>query len=216
MGHYVFEHLAYFFDKYGYWTVFFGLLLENAGVPVPGETILLFASFLASTKHQLNIFVVAAVAVVAATTGDNIGFAIGHFGGRPLLERYKGFFHISDESIHHGEELLNRHGGLAIFFARFITGVRVVAGPLAGVLRMHWVTFLKFNAAGACAWVAAITTVAFVFGSKFQRLLYLMSRLNLVLLALIFAAVVLWIWKRRSGSAGQQTQTSKKPGAAQL
>jgi membrane-associated protein len=164
-------HLSYFFQHYGYWTVFFGILLESAGVPLPGETILIFASVIARTKHQLNIFDVAIIALAAATMGDNLGFAIGRYGGRPLMDRYRHFFHIEKETVRKGETLFRRRGGVAVFLARFVAGLRVVAGPLAGALRMRWPTFLAFNALGAVSWVAAITTLAYLFGSALEPIL---------------------------------------------
>jgi membrane protein DedA with SNARE-associated domain len=137
MNHWVITHLNYFFEHYGYWTVFFGILLENAGIPLPGETILIVASVLARTKHELSIADVAVIAVLAAITGDNLGFALGRYGGRPLLDRYRHVFHIEKETVRKAESLFTRRGGMAVFFARFITGLRVVAGPMAGALRMH-------------------------------------------------------------------------------
>jgi membrane-associated protein len=145
--------------------VFFGILFENAGIPLPGETILIVASVLARTKHQLSIAEVAVIPVLAAITGDNLGFALGRYGGRPLLDRYRHVFHIEEETVRKGESLFTRRGGMAVFFARFITGLRVVAGPMAGALRMHWYSFLLFNALGAVGWVGVITTLGLFFGS---------------------------------------------------
>lgn len=113
MTHWVVTHLNFFFAHYGYWTVFLGILLESAGVPLPGETILILASVFARTQHRLSIADVAIVAVVAAVTGDNIGFAVGRYGGRPLLDRYRNLFHIEDETVHKGKSLFARHGGMA-------------------------------------------------------------------------------------------------------
>jgi membrane protein DedA with SNARE-associated domain len=170
------------------------LLLENMGVPLPGETILITASVLASTKHQLDILVVAGVAVLAATLGDNLGFALGHYIGCPLLEKYRKFFHLEQETIRKGENLIERRGGTAIYFARFITGIRVVAGPLAGTLKMHWKKFLLFNALGALTWVAVITTAAYLLGDTIEKVL---SRGSWVIAAVIALALLAWWWHRR-------------------
>src|SRR5215475_9381111 len=82
--------------QYGYWAVGATLLLENAGVPVPGETILLLASFLAYSENQLQLWWIIVVATTAATLGDNLGFALGYYGGRRLQVRYQRIFRISD------------------------------------------------------------------------------------------------------------------------
>lgn len=114
MTHWVVTHLDYFFAHYGYWTVFIGILLERAGVPLPGETILILASVFARTQHRLSIAEVAIVAAIAAVTGDNIGFAAGRYGGRPLLDRYRHVFHIEDATVRKGESLFTRHEGMAV------------------------------------------------------------------------------------------------------
>ena len=138
LGSHIFEILRGYFAAYGYWTLFFALLLENAGIPLPGETILLFASFLAFSEQQLQLPWIILTGTVAATLGDNLGYSIGRRGGRPLLDRYLRVLPIRrqtmERGIEKGEELFRRHGDLTIFFARFIFGMRIIAGPLAGAV----------------------------------------------------------------------------------
>src|SRR5215469_10978321 len=156
MRHEIFETLRTFVANYGYWAVAIALLCENAGLPVPGETTLLLASFLAHSEQKLHLGWIIAVGSFAAMLGDNLGYLFGHFGGRPLLERYQKLLHVSDDAIVRGERLFERYGAEGIFFARFIFGLRILAGPLAGVLRMHWKRFVIFNALGAITWVSVI------------------------------------------------------------
>ena len=85
--------------QYGYFAVGGALLLENAGVPVPGETILLLACFLAYSEHDLQLPWIMVVATLAATVGDNLGFALGYYGGRPLLARYQSLFRIEKKTV---------------------------------------------------------------------------------------------------------------------
>src|SRR5690349_1477863 len=132
MSTWIFEHLRWFFAEFGYGAVIVVLLLENAGIPVPGETTLLFASFLAYSEHQLQLPWIIAFAIVACTVGDNLGYWIGKRGGRPLLERYRRFFRIGDRSFDRGEELFRRYGAATVFLSRFIFGLRIIAGPMAG------------------------------------------------------------------------------------
>src|SRR5262249_17844256 len=134
MGHAIFDALRNFIANYGYWAVALALLCENAGIPVPGETTLLLASFLAYSEHRLHLGWIIVVATCAATIGDNIGYAIGRHGGRPLLDRYRHMFRIPQQSLERGEALFARYGAAAIFVARFVFGMRIFAGPLAGVL----------------------------------------------------------------------------------
>ncbi len=198
MAEWFFELLRGYFDQYGYWTVAVALLLENAGLPVPGETVLLFASFLAYSERELSLPWIIAVGIVAATLGDNLGYVLGVRGGRPLLERYKHWFRINDRRVARGERLFVRYGAAAIFFARFLFGLRVIAGPLAGVLRMPWKRFLIFNFLGASAWVSAIAVLGYMFGSQWQRLVYVLKGAELAVLALLLAGILLLrVWRRR-------------------
>src|SRR6266849_515430 len=119
MTHNILDFLRSALVHYGYWAVAATLLLENAGVPLPGETILLLASFLAYSQHDLRLPWIIVVATIAATLGDNIGFALGHYGGRPLLARYQAVFRIQDAAVARGESLFARYGAVTILFARF-------------------------------------------------------------------------------------------------
>jgi membrane-associated protein len=194
--HWIFESARHYLHHYGYWAVLFALLGENAGLPLPGETILILASFAAYRGHHLKLPWVILVAICACTAGDNIGYWIGRSGGRPLLERYKNLFRIRDETIRAGEEFLQRRGSLAIFLARFIAGMRIVAGPLAGVLRMDWKRFLLANAAGAAAWVMVIGCVGYFFGSQYDALLRVLKGSEIVILVVVIGAAW-WFWRRR-------------------
>ncbi len=206
MSQHLLDLLRHYFAQYGYWTIAVALLLENAGVPVPGETVLLFASFLAVSEHELDLPWIIVVGTVAATFGDNLGYLIGHYGGRPLLERWQHLFHVRPQHIERGERLFRRHGPVAIFFARFIFGMRVVAGPLAGVLRMSWRRFALFNALGAVTWVSVISLVGYFFGTQWGRLVHIFKDVDYALLgALVF--LLLWFWLRRRKTAHPTTET---------
>jgi membrane protein DedA with SNARE-associated domain len=189
--------------QYGYWAVGGALLLENAGVPVPGETILLLASFLAYSEHDLRLSWIMVVATIAATLGDNLGFALGSYGGRPLLARYRSIFRIQKVTLERGELLFERYGPLTVFFARFIFGMRIIAGPLAGVLKMPWPRFLLFNFLGAAVWVGVISSVGYFFGRHWERLQQGMKRFDIVVaLIVLVVAVFLWWRGRRANASG--------------
>jgi membrane-associated protein len=191
MTHFPLQHLHAFFAEFGYWAVLLALLGENAGLPLPGETILLYASFLAYSEHRLQLPWIIVAGICACTLGDNLGYFIGHRGGRPLLERHQRWFRISPQTLARGERLFARHGAAAIFWARFIFGMRIIAGPLAGVLVMPWRKFLLFNFFGAVVWVSAVATVGYVFGREFERVLNTVDELNWVILGVVVAAGVL-------------------------
>ena len=200
MTHSILDFLRNAVVQYGYWAVGAALLAENAGIPAPGETILLLASFLAYSEHDLRLSWIIVVATIAATLGDNIGFALGNYGGRPLLIRYQAFFRIPDRTIDRGEQLFARYGAVTIFFARFVFGMRIIAGPMAGVLRMPWRKFLVFNFLGAAVWVTMISGAGYLFGRHWWRLERIIRRFDVgaIILVLLLAAFLAWRSRRES------------------
>jgi len=192
--------------QYGYWAVGGTLLLENAGIPLPGETILLLASFLAYSAHDLQLPWIIVVATIAATLGDNLGYAIGYYGGRALLVRYQSLFRIQNSTLARGESLFSRYGGVTVFFARFLAGMRIITGPLAGVLRMSWRKFLLFNFLGALLWVSVVSSAGYFFGRHWGRLQRDVKRFDLlvVVLAALVAAVLWWRSRRQDGAASMK------------
>ncbi|HZU42622.1 MAG TPA: DedA family protein [Terriglobales bacterium] len=206
MGH-IFDVLRGYLVHYGYWTVAAVLLLENAGVPVPGETILLAAAFLAHSDHRLRVPYLILVGTCAATFGDNVGYAIGHYGGRRVLERYREFFHISREHVARGERLFARYGAPTILFARFVFGMRVIAGPLAGVLRMHWKKFAVFNAIGATLWVSTITMLGYLAGKNSAAVVKFLREADYAIVALV-VVVGLYLWWRQRKNPREKTRVT--------
>lgn len=196
MAQHIFELLRGYLAQYGYGTIAVVLLLENSGVPVPGETVLLLASFLAYSEHKLQLPYIILVATAAATFGDNLGFVIGHYGGRPFLDRYGKTFRISPRTIFRGEDLFRRYGAATVMVARFIAGMRIAAGPLAGVLRMHWRQFALFNFLGAVLWVTVISSAGYFFGAHWDELVQLVRGANIALLAVAIVAIIV-VWRRR-------------------
>jgi membrane protein DedA with SNARE-associated domain len=184
-------HFAHFFQQYGYWAVFFFLLLENAGFPVPGETVLLYASFLAYQGEGLKLSRIIPVGIVAATLGDNAGYWLGRKGG-PRVAR---LLHLTPRRLQYFKNFFHRYGDWTIFFARFIAGLRVVAGPAAGLSQMEWRRFVLFNAMGAVVWVNCIGFAGFFLGRNWPLLIRWLKRTDLALL--IIAGLILAYLVRR-------------------
>lgn len=203
MHHEIFHWLRAFIADYGYGAVALALLCESAGVPVPGEITLLLASFLAYSEHQLHLGWIIVVATCAATVGAELGYAIGHYGGRPLLDRYQIVLRISPATLQRGERLFMRYGVLTIFFSRFIFGLRTFAGPLAGVLRMRWQSFAVFNFLGAAVWVATISSAGYLFGQHWRLLLRTMQRFNIAVL-IVAGTVILYLWWKYRHETGPE------------
>lgn len=211
MSHYILDLLRGLLIEYGYWAVALALLLENAGIPVPGETILLLASFLAYSEHALQLRWIILVATVAATLGDNLGFVLGYYGGRPLLERYQRVFRVRAETLQKGEQIFRRYGPVTVFFARFVFGMRIITGPLAGVLRMPWRKFLLYNFLGAVLWVTVISSAGYLFGQHWQRLADELKIFDIAIAAVVVLGLGVWWWRNRRKRMEPRTPSSGGP-----
>lgn len=193
MANTLFRLLSDFFARYGYWVVLFGVMLENIGLPVPGETVLLFAGFLAF-QGKLRIMPAILIATVGATLGAVLGYAIGHYAGAAIVNRILPRLPRLQKQYDRARRAFLRHGESAIFGARFITGIRVFAGILAGALHMPFRSFLLFSFAGAVCWALVIGLVGFVFGSSWGALLTILGRMDrVVLIAIAAGTTVLYL-----------------------
>ena len=155
--------MTHFIQDYGLFFLFGIVCLESAGLWLPGETALIAAAVYASKGH-LSITAVVVVAAAAAIIGDNIGYWLGREGGRRLLYRYAVLRRFADKVLPPAERFFERHGGKAVFFARFFGGVRVTGAWMAGITRMSWWRFLFWNAAGGIVWAIGVGVIAFYGG----------------------------------------------------
>ncbi|MEA2468593.1 MAG: hypothetical protein QOJ57_2719 [Thermoleophilaceae bacterium] len=148
----------------GYPALFLLVMAESSGIPVPGETALITGAILAS-QGKLQIEIVIAIAALAAIVGDNLGYLISRKYGRALLERPGPFERRRRQVVKMGEPFFERHGPKAVFFGRWIVGLRTWASWLAGASGMRWRSFAVWNAAGGISWAATIGTVAYLVGN---------------------------------------------------
>lgn len=183
-------------NQYGYLAVGGLIFVEDFGVPAPGETVLIAAAFFAGTG-QLNILLVMLVAFAAAVIGDNVGFAIGDFGGRPLLERFGKYVFLTEKRLDNAEAFFNRHGGKVVIVARFIEGLRQLNGIIAGISEMKWRQFLLCNAVGAALWVGLWSSVGYFGGNHISDIHRYGSYLAITGAAAVIGYVVYKIMRRR-------------------
>jgi membrane protein DedA with SNARE-associated domain len=192
--------LAPILVSYGYLAVFGFLFIESFGAPVPGQTMLMAAGVFAGAG-RLNVAGVAILGFLAAVAGDNVGYLIGHFGGRRLVLRFGRYIFVTEKRLNKAEDFFRRHGGKIVGVARFIDGLRQLNGVVAGIAGMPWRRFLAFNALGAVAWVAVWTSVGYFAGGHLPAIYQGFHRYQTVVLAaagaLIAAALARWLWRRR-------------------
>jgi membrane protein DedA with SNARE-associated domain len=200
------EQIKELAQEYGYWAVFTGIALENTGVPIPGETITIVGGFLAGSG-ELNYWLVLLTTIAGAVTGDSCGYWLGRFGGWELLLKITHFFRLPESKVLQAKIQFTENAPQAVFFGRFITVLRIFAGPIAGIVEMPYPQFVFYNVMGATVWSAVVVTVAYFAG----RVISLTQLVNLIgkfgLIALIL--VILWIVITRIWQFSRQKQSNQ-------
>jgi membrane protein DedA with SNARE-associated domain len=219
----VLEYLHTYLLTYGYPVLFAGVMLENAGLPIPGETAVLLAGFLASAAGDrvFDIRLVIALTALAATLGDNMGYWLGREFARPRLQRGRGFLFLTPRTLEVAEGYFRVYGVWTIFFARFVTGIRVIGALAAGTAGMPWPRFFLANASGALLWATAISLLGYFFGENWQRLEKWLGRGGLIALTIVLLIGVPYLWHRlrvsgndrasRAGAGGSQGLADASP-----
>src|SRR5579871_4600762 len=162
------HHLHEYLGAYGYLALFVIVGLESAGIPLPGETVLVAAAILAG-QGKLNIYGVIASAAGGAILGDNCGYWVGREFGFPLVYRYGKYVQLDERRLKLGQYLFLRHGGKVVFFGRFVALLRAFAAFLAGVNHYNWEEFFFFNAAGGIVWATIFGLGGFWLGRAFEH-----------------------------------------------
>ena len=187
-----------YLDQYGYWAVLLGVFLEDFGVPVPGETLLIAGAFFAAIGN-FKVGWVVLLGFLGAVAGDNIGFMAGYFGGHRLAEKYGRYVFLNADRLNRLETYFSRHGGKIIVAARFIEGLRQFNGFIAGTGRMRWPRFLLFNALGAAIWVCFWVGITYYLGDRLVIIFTRFKMFEVWLLAALAAVVLLYIMYRLIG-----------------
>jgi membrane protein DedA with SNARE-associated domain len=202
-------------DHFGYWAILLFVMIEDFGVPVPGETILIAAAVYAGAG-RLNVIAVGVNGFVAAVIGDNIGFAIGHHGGRTLVLRWGRYVRLTEERLDKAEAFFQQHGAWIITVARFIEVLRQVNGIVAGTTGLRWRRFLAFNALGAALWVGTWVSLGYLAGNHIDAIYHDITRYSyylLIALAVVLAAYIarhiLRRAHRRTAPASRQAKATQ-------
>ena len=206
-------------EHYGLWAILLLVLVEDFGIPVPGETVLIAGAIFAGSG-RLNIVAVGVVGFCAAVLGDNIGYAIGRFGGRRVVDRWGKYVFLTAERLDKAEAFFDRQGAKIITIARFIEGLRQANGIIAGIAEMHWLRFLIYNAVGAALWVGTWVSVGYYAGQHITTVYDAITTYSLY--AAIGAAVLIAAWigyrvykRRKSAAAIARTKPTTAAKAAE-
>jgi membrane protein DedA with SNARE-associated domain len=206
----IFGTLEPILNNYGYLAVGGLVLVEDFGIPVPGETILIAAALYAGAG-RLNVVAVGIIAWICAVLGDNIGFLIGHFGGRRLALKYGRYVFLTSARLDKAEHFFEHHGGKIIVAARFIEGLRQANGIVAGITGMHWKRFIPFNALGAALWVGLWVSVGYLAGNHITTIYEQITRYSLyvlIVLAVAVAALIGWRVRRHLGERRKRAEAA--------
>lgn len=179
--------VTHWLELYGYWAIFFIIFLEDFGLPLPGETVLITAALLAS-QGKMDLFLLIAVAWLAAVLGDNAGYALGRYGGQRLILRYGKYVWLTPRKLNRIKLFFGHYGVWLILGARFVDILRQLNGIVAGLTGMRWGTFLSANASGALLWTGFWSVLAFCLGKELYRYHTSFSRIVLLLLPLLLIA----------------------------
>ena len=198
-------------NHYGYLAVFGLVLLEDFGVPVPGETTLILGAVYAGSG-KMSIWLVVLLGFVAAVIGDNIGFAIGHFGGRRLVDRFGKYIFLTPERVEKATAFFERRGPIIIIVARFIEGLRQANGIIAGISGIHWARFLLYNAIGAALWVGLWASIGYFSGSHINSIYNAATRYSAYLAIAVGLLIVALIVRRILRARSARTQKAGNPG----
>src|SRR5581483_5950526 len=179
---------------YGYVLVALFLLIEGAGLPVPGETALVTAAALAG-RGRLSIAGVIVAGCIGTVVGGHAGYWIGARGGTALVTRYGRWIRLTEARLAQTHRFFERHGAKTVLLGRFVAFLRSFVGIFAGISAMPMGVFATYNALGGAVWVLTFSVLGYVFGRNLPRLVQYIGRVSLLvalLIALVVAVVFLW------------------------
>lgn len=192
-------NIADWLSTWGYLGIFVAVFVGNLGIPVPEETVMLAAGFL-SGRELLDLRAVFVVVILSAVTGDCCGFVIGRTGGQRLMMRLASRFEFMRTRYDRLQLFFQSHGSKAVFMARFITGARFMAGPMAGACGMPFFQFLGWNVLGAIVWCSLVVTVGYLVGDELYRAVLMADRASRWVGAaflLVAVALLAYWWRER-------------------
>ncbi len=192
--------------EYGYWAIFCGILLENMGIPIPGETVTLVGGFLAGSE-ELNVWYVLGAATAGAIIGDSGGYLLGYYGGWPLLVRIGKVLRVPESKLESVRDRFSQNADKAVLFGRFVALLRVFAGPLAGITKMPYPKFLLCNAIGAATWASVTVSLTYFLGQlvPLDTIIKWATQFTGIALCVVvgWVAIAWWLESRNTAVQGQ-------------
>jgi len=195
-------------DHYGYGGLFIAIALANIGAPIGSEVVLPVAGALSATGHLSYVWLTIVISVVAELTGGTVGYAVGRFGGRPLVERYGRYVHLTHANLDRVQAFFDRYGSFSIFVCRFIPMIRGICSIPAGLAEMNLVHFYLWYALGSTIFCGGLILLGSMLGQHLDAILPLVHKAGLVTLIIALIAVVVIVLVMRARRNDYRKSTS--------
>jgi membrane protein DedA with SNARE-associated domain len=209
------QHILVFIKNFltavGYPGVFALMTIEGFGIPIPSELTMPFSGFLASAAGGSKFILPVAIAVGAAgeITGGILAYALGYFGGRPVLERYGRLVLLSPAELERGEEWFGRYGDWVVLITRLLPAIRSFIALPAGVVRMPFWRFLVYSAIGSAVWCAVLAVIGQTLGQHWASVSSSLRRYDIIIVIVVVALIVFAIYKRLTAGRGEEDQRER-------
>jgi membrane protein DedA with SNARE-associated domain len=190
----------------GYPGVFLLMTIEGFGIPIPSELTMPFSGFLASAAggSKFSLPVVAAVGAAGEITGGIIAYALGYFGGRPVLIRYGRLVLLSPAELERGEIWFGKYGDWVVLVTRLLPAIRSFIALPAGVVRMPFWRFLIFGALGSIIWATALALIGHALGQHWESVSAGIRKYDVLIVVVVIALIALAVWKRVTSGRGHE------------
>ena len=192
------------YSSVGYLGVALWVAIESVIIPIPSELVLPFAGFLVGqgteieplTGQPWNVILVTLFGTVGATLGALVAYAIGMFGGRPVIERWGRYLGITPADLDRADDFFARHGNAAAFFGRMVPVIRSLVSFAAGIAHMPLGRFVVFTFLGSLPWTLLLVVAGVVMGANWEEIGGILKRFEYLVLAILAVIALLWIWFR--------------------
>jgi membrane protein DedA with SNARE-associated domain len=192
------------YSSVGYLGVALWVAIESVIIPIPSELVLPFAGFLVGEGTQIepltgqpwNVVLVTLFGTVGATLGALVAYAIGMFGGRPVIERWGRYLGITPADLDRADVFFDRHGNAAAFFGRMVPVIRSLVSFAAGIAHMPLGRFVVFTFLGSLPWTLLLVVSGVVMGANWEEIGGILKRFEYLILAILAVIALLWIWFR--------------------
>jgi membrane protein DedA with SNARE-associated domain len=192
------------YSAVGYLGVALWVAIESVIIPIPSELVLPFAGFLVGqgtaieplTGQPWNVILVTLFGTLGATLGALVAYAIGWYGGRPIIERWGRYLGITPDDLDRADDFFARHGDAAAFFGRMVPIVRSLVSFAAGIAHMRLGRFIVFTFLGSLPWTLLLVVAGMVMGANWEEIGGILKRFEYLVLAILVVIALLWIWFR--------------------